>query len=324
MTTGLFDFETSADGLLQRIAVLEAKTPEPGSLVAAELDSLRRRANSALKAIYSSLTPWQCAQVARHPQRPFALDYIASLFSEFVEFHGDRRSGDDAAIVAGFARFQGQSCVLVGQQKGRDTKEKLARNFGMPRPDGYRKAQRAFQMAAKFALPLICFVDTPGAFPGIDAEERGQSEAIGQSLLALTNIDCPVISVITGEGGSGGALALAVSDKIAMLRFSVYSVISPEGCASILWKTAERAGVAAEAMAITAAQLKTFGLIDDVIDEAAGGAHRYPKATYRSVGDYLATALKELASKSRDMLIAQRMERLANYGQFNIATLNQG
>jgi acetyl-CoA carboxylase carboxyl transferase subunit alpha len=254
--------------------------------------------------------------VARHPQRPYTLDYLDLVFSDFEELHGDRNYADDHAIVGGLARFNGQSCMVIGHQKGRDTKEKIHRNFGMPRPEGYRKALRLMRLAEKFGLPVFTFVDTPGAYPGIDAEERGQSEAIGRNLAVMTELKVPLIATIIGEGGSGGALAIAVADVVAMLQYSTYSVISPEGCASILWKSAERAGDAAETMGITAPRLKSLGLIDRIINEPVGGAHRDHRAMAQSVKKALQEALKQLAGLSTGELIERRFERLMSYGRF--------
>ncbi len=268
------------------------------------------------KEIYAKLTPWQVAQVARHPQRPYSLDFIGLMFSGFEELHGDRVFGDDASIVGGLARFDGEPCVVVGHQKGRDTKEKILRNFGMPRPEGYRKALRLMQLAEKFSLPVFSFVDTPGAYPGIDAEERNQSEAIGRNLYAMASLKTPVIVTVIGEGGSGGALAIAVGDVVLMLQYATYSVISPEGCASILWKSADKAPEAAETLGITAGRLKTLGLIDKIVPEPLGGAHRDPQATAASLKKALAEALAGLQEKKPKELVEERLERLMAYGRF--------
>ncbi|MFI4924660.1 MAG: acetyl-CoA carboxylase carboxyltransferase subunit alpha, partial [Vicinamibacteria bacterium] len=270
----------------------------------------------------SKLTAWQIAQVARHPQRPYTLDYIAGLFTEFRELHGDRTYSDDPAIVGGLARFNGKPCVVIGHQKGRDTKEKIHRNFGMPRPEGYRKALRLMKLAEKFGLPLFTFVDTPGAYPGIGAEERGQSEAIGRNLFEMAGLRTPVIVTVIGEGGSGGALAIAVGDVTLMLQYSTYSVISPEGCASILWKSAEQASEAAEILGITAPRLKQLGLVDKVVNEPVGGAHRDPAATIATLKKALAEALKPLAELSLDELVERREDRIVSYGKFK--ELNPG
>ena len=248
--------------------------------------------------------------------RPYTLDYLGLAFTDFEELHGDRNYADDHAIVGGLARFNGQSCMVIGHQKGRDTKEKIHRNFGMPRPEGYRKALRLMRLAEKFGLPIFTFIDTPGAYPGIDAEERGQSEAIGRNLAVMTELKVPLIATVIGEGGSGGALAIAVADVVAMLQYSTYSVISPEGCASILWKSAERAGDAAETMGITAHRLKSLGLIDRIINEPVGGAHRDHRAVAQSVKKSLQEALKQLSGLSSSELIERRFERLMSYGRF--------
>ena len=255
--------------------------------------------------------------VARHPQRPYTLDYVNSLFSDFRELHGDRSYADDAAIVGGLARFNGKPCMVLGHQKGRDTKEKIIRNFGMPRPEGYRKALRLMKLAEKFGLPLFTFVDTPGAYPGIGAEERGQSEAIGHNIFEMAQLEVPIIVTIIGEGGSGGALALSVGDQVLMLQYSVYSVISPEGCASILWKTAERASEAAEALGITAHRLKALGLIDKIVSEPVGGAHRDSKAMSASLKRALGDALRQVSDLKVKELLDRRYERLQSYGRFS-------
>ena len=269
--------------------------------------------------MYAKLTPWQMAQVARHPQRPFTLDYINTLCTDFAELHGDRSYADDLSIVGGLARFNGQSVMVIGQQKGRDTKEKILRNFGMPRPEGYRKAMRLMRLAEKFGIPVLTFVDTPGAYPGIGAEERGQSEAIGRSLYVMAELRVPVICTVIGEGGSGGALALAVGDIVMMLQYAIYSVISPEGCASILWKSADKAPEAAETLGITASRLKTLGLIDKIISEPLGGAHRDHAAMMQNMKKALQDALRTFANKGIDELIAARFDRLMDYGKFKEA-----
>jgi acetyl-CoA carboxylase carboxyl transferase subunit alpha len=259
------------------------------------------------------------AQVARHPQRPFTLDYIGALFTHFEELHGDRSFSDDPSIVGGLARFNGTACVVVGHQKGRDTKEKIARNFGMPKPEGYRKALRLMKLAEKFSLPVFTFVDTPGAYPGIDAEERGQSEAIGRNLFEMARLRTPIIVTIIGEGGSGGALAIAVGDAILMMQYATYSVISPEGCASILWRSAEMAPDAAEALGITASRLKTLGLIDKIVPEPLGGAHRDPQFAAQALKKALAEALKQLQEMKPRELVETRLERLMAHGKFKEA-----
>ena len=284
--------------------------------IADEIARLARKSQQLTKEIYSKLTSWQIAQVARHPQRPYTLDYIAGIFTEFRELHGDRAYADDAAIVGGLARFNGKPCVVIGHQKGRDTKEKIHRNFGMPRPEGYRKALRLMKLAEKFGLPLFTFVDTPGAYPGIGAEERGQSEAIGRNLFEMAGLRTPVVVTVIGEGGSGGALAIAVGDVTLMLQYATYSVISPEGCASILWKSAEQAPEAAEILGITAPRLKQLGLIDKVIPEPVGGAHRDPAAMIATLKKALADALKPLAELPIDELVERREDRIVSYGKF--------
>ncbi len=284
--------------------------------VSDELKKLTRKLADLNKAIYSKLTPWQVAQVARHAQRPYTLDYASGLFTEFVELHGDRSYADDAAIVGGLAKFDGQSCMVIGHQKGRDTKEKVLRNWGMPRPEGYRKALRLMKMADKFGLPIFTFIDTPGAYPGVGAEERGQSEAIGRNLFEMAQIKSPIIVTVIGEGGSGGALAIAVGDVTIMLQFATYSVISPEGCASILWKSAERAPEAAENMGITAQRLKSLRLIDHIVPEPAGGAHRDPVTMMGNLKKVLVEELARLVALTPDKRLALRRERLADYGAF--------
>jgi acetyl-CoA carboxylase carboxyl transferase subunit alpha len=308
----------------QPLAELQSKIDELTELhhgvdqldVSDELKKLTRKLADLNKAVYAKLTPWQVAQVARHPQRPYTLDYANGLFTDFVELHGDRTYGDDAAVVGGLARFDGKSCMVIGHQKGRDTKEKVLRNWGMPRPEGYRKALRLMQMADKFGLPIFTFVDTPGAYPGVGAEERGQSEAIGRNLFEMAQIKSPIIVTIIGEGGSGGALAIAVGDVTIMLQYSTYSVISPEGCASILWKSAERAPEAAESLGITAQRLKALGLIDHIVAEPPGGAHRDPVAMMGNLKAVLASEFTRLSALTPDKRLAARRERLAGYGPF--------
>ncbi len=284
--------------------------------ISEEISRLEAKNLALTKDIYAKLSPWQIAQVARHPQRPYSLDYFEHIFTEFEELHGDRAFADDHAIVGGIARFAGQSCVVIGHQKGRDTKEKIFRNFGMPRPEGYRKALRLMRLAERFGMPIFTFVDTPGAYPGIDAEERGQSEAIGRNLYEMAELTVPIITTIIGEGGSGGALAIAVADVVMMLQYSTYSVISPEGCASILWKSAEKAAEAADTMGITATRLKTLGLVDRVITEPAGGAHRDHRAMAVALKKALQDQLKQLAPLSPAELVERRFERVMAYGRF--------
>ena len=262
MKTTFLDFEQSIAELEAKIEELRYVQDDSAIDISEEIQRLQKKSQALTKDLYSKLTPWQVSQVARHPQRPYTLDYVAELFTDFEELHGDRAFADDRSIVGGLSRFGGQSVMIIGHQKGRDTKEKILRNFGMPRPEGYRKAMRLMHLAEKFGIPLLTFVDTPGAYPGIDAEERGQSEAIGRSLYVMAELKVPIISTVIGEGGSGGALAIAVGDVVMMLQYSTYSVISPEGCASILWKSADKAPVAAETMGITASRIKTLGRQD--------------------------------------------------------------
>jgi len=316
MKTTFLDFEQPIAELEAKIESLRFAQDESAVDISEEIGRLEAKSQSLTKDIYAKLTPWQIAMVARHPQRPYTLDYVAQLFTGFEELHGDRVYGDDRAIVGGLARFNGQSVMLIGHQKGRDTKEKIVRNFGMPRPEGYRKAMRLMRLAEKFAMPVFTFVDTPGAYPGIDAEERGQSEAIGRNLLVMSQLRVPVICTVIGEGGSGGALAIAVGDALLMLQYSTYAVISPEGCASILWKSADRASEAAESMAITAARLKTLGLIDRIVNEPLGGAHRDPRAMCTALKKVLQDTLRQLAELSTAELVKRRLERLMSYGKF--------
>lgn len=307
----------------QPIADLEAKIEQlrqvsDGSVVnlTEDIAKLEKKVDALTRDIFSDLTPWQVTQVARHPLRPYMLDYVQALFTDFTELHGDRHFRDDQALIGGLARFDGKPVMVIGHQKGRDTKEKVARNFGMPRPEGYRKALRLMQMAEKFCLPIITFIDTPGAYPGIGAEERNQSEAIARNLLEMSRLRTPVICSVIGEGGSGGALAVGVGDHVAMLQYSVYSVISPEGCASILWKDAKHAEEAAAAMGMTAASLLKHGLIDEVIAEPAGGAHRNRDAMYGQFRDSLRTALNAAMKRPRQDLLARRRERLLALGEY--------
>jgi acetyl-CoA carboxylase carboxyl transferase subunit alpha len=316
MKPTFLDFEQPIAELEEKIEQLRFVQDDSAVDISDEISRLEGKSQVLTKDIYAKLTPWQVAQVARHPQRPYTLDYIEHIFTDFKELHGDRAYAEDAAIVGGLARFNGQSCVVIGHQKGRDTKEKIARNFGMPRPEGYRKALRLMHLAEKFGLPVFTFIDTPGAYPGIGAEERGQSEAIGRNLYVMAELKVPLICTVIGEGGSGGALAIAVGDQVIMLQYSTYAVISPEGCASILWKSAEKASSAAEAMGITAARLKSLGLIDKVVNEPVGGAHRNPRAMAQSLKRALGDALRSVDTLSPAELIAQRMEKLMEYGRF--------
>ena len=315
MKTSFFDFEQDIAELEGKIEMLRSEKSESAVDISVEIALLEKKCQTLTKDTYAGLTPWQVAQVARHPQRPYTLDYLNLLFTDFEELHGDRTFADDHAIVGGLARFNGQPVMVIGHQKGHDTKEKLSRNFGMPRPEGYRKALRLMRLAEKFAIPIFTFIDTPGAFPGIDAEERGQSEAIGRNLYEMAELKTPIVVTVIGEGGSGGALAIGVGDVVQMLQFSTYSVISPEGCASILWKSAEKAGEAAEIMGITAARLKSLGLIDRVVPEPVGGAHRDPEGMARNLRKALQEALKQLAGVPIDTLLETRFSRLMSYGR---------
>jgi acetyl-CoA carboxylase carboxyl transferase subunit alpha len=314
------DFEQPIAELEARIDELRFVQDDSAVDISEEIGRLQKKSQALTKDIYSKLSPWQVAQVARHPQRPYTLDYVGALFSDFEELHGDRSFADDPSIVGGLARFNGQPVMVIGHQKGRDTKEKIFRNFGMPRPEGYRKSMRLMRLAEKFGLPVLTFVDTPGAYPGIGAEERGQSEAIGRSLYAMAELRVPIVSTIIGEGGSGGALAVAVGDVVIMLQYATYSVISPEGCASILWKSAEMAPEAAETLGITASRLKVLGLVDKIVNEPLGGAHRDHAAAAQSVKKALQDALRSLADKRPAELVETRFERLMDYGKFKEAT----
>ncbi|TXG95279.1 MAG: acetyl-CoA carboxylase carboxyltransferase subunit alpha [Rhodocyclaceae bacterium] len=316
MKTSFLDFEQSIADLEAKIEELRFVQDDSAVDISEEIDRLEKKSGQLTKDIYAKLSPWQISQVARHPQRPYTLDYLSLIFTDFEEMHGDRAFADDHAIVGGLARFNGQPVMVIGHQKGRDTKEKIFRNFGMPRPEGYRKALRLMKLAEKFGIPVMTFVDTPGAYPGIDAEERGQSEAIGRNLYVMAELKVPVIVTIIGEGGSGGALAIAVGDTVQMLQYSTYSVISPEGCASILWKSAEKAPEAAETMGITAQRLKTLGLIDKIVNEPLGGAHRDHAAMAQNLKKALQEALKQLSGLSTAELLATRYERLMSYGRF--------
>jgi len=314
------DFEQPIAELEARIDELRFVQDDSAVDISEEISRLQKKSQALTKEVYSKLSPWQVAQVARHPQRPYTLDYVGMLFTDFEELHGDRGFSDDPSIVGGLARFNGQPVMVLGHQKGRDTKEKIYRNFGMPRPEGYRKAMRLMRLAEKFGLPVLTFVDTPGAYPGIGAEERGQAEAIGRNLYAMAELKAPLIATVIGEGGSGGALAVAVGDVTMMMQYATYSVISPEGCASILWKNAEMAPEAAEILGITAGRLKTLGLIDKIVNEPLGGAHRDHAAAAQSLKKALQDALRSLADKSPAELVEARFERLMNYGKFKEAT----
>ncbi len=310
------DFESPIAELEKKIEELHSTNAEVSVDLSKELASLEQKSQQLTKEIYKSLTAWQITKVARHAERPYTLDYINAIFTDFVEMHGDRHFADDLSIVGGLARLNGVPCMVLGHQKGRDTKERTLRNFGMTKPEGYRKALRLMKTAERFKLPVFTFVDTPGAYPGIDAEERGQSEAIGRNIFEMTQLEVPIITTIIGEGGSGGALAISVADQVLMLQYAVYSVISPEGCASILWKTAEKAAVAAEALGITAPRLKTLGLIDKIVSEPSGGAHRDPALMCTTLKKSLIEALRLVSGSSTPKLLDTRYERLQSYGRF--------
>src|SRR5881409_4449831 len=320
MKTAFLDFEQPIAELESKIEELRFAQDDSATDISEEIQRLQKKSAALTKEIYGKLTPWQVAQVARHPQRPYTLDYAAALFSDFEELHGDRSFADDASIVGGLARFNGQSVIVIGHQKGRDTKEKIFRNFGMPRPEGYRKAMRLMRLAEKFGIPVLSLVDTPGAYPGIGAEERGQSEAIGRSLYEMAGLRIPVIVTVIGEGGSGGALAIAIGDLTLMLQYSTYSVISPEGCASILWKSAKHAEEAAETLGITAPRLKTLGLIDKVVTEPHGGAHRDHAAMMATLKKALTDALRHAQERPLDVLLDAREDKLLGYGKFKEIT----
>jgi acetyl-CoA carboxylase carboxyl transferase subunit alpha len=316
MKPSYLEFEQPIADLKEKIRELSTATDDVDIDVAEEIAKLQTKCDSLTTSIFQKLDPWQVSQVARHPERPFTLDYIKLVFTEFEELHGDRAFADDPAIVCGIGRLNGQAVAIIGQQKGRDTKEKLHRNFGMPRPEGYRKALRIMKLAEKFNLPLITLIDTPGAYPGVGAEERGQSEAIARNLITLADLRTPVICTVIGEGGSGGALAIGVGDRVNMMQYSTYSVISPEGCASILWKSADKAPDAAEAMGITAGRLHELNLIDRIIEEPLGGAHRDHQAAADALKTALTEDLSHLSSMLFDDLIAKRSERLRGFGEF--------
>jgi acetyl-CoA carboxylase carboxyl transferase subunit alpha len=310
------EFEQPIAELETKIEELRYVQNESAVDISDEIDRLAKKSQQLTKDIYSSLNPWQVTLIARHPQRPYTLDYVNEVFTDFQELHGDRTYADDLSIVGGLARFNGQACMVLGHQKGRDTKERGLRNFGMSRPEGYRKALRLMRLAEKFGLPVFTFVDTPGAYPGIGAEERGQSEAIGRNIFEMAQLEVPIITTIIGEGGSGGALAISVADQVLMLQYAIYSVISPEGCASILWKTAERANEAAEALGITAHRLKALGLVDKIVNEPVGGAHRDPKQMAAYLKRGLNDALRQVNDLKPKELQDHRYGRLRNYGRY--------
>ncbi|KUM43881.1 acetyl-CoA carboxylase carboxyltransferase subunit alpha [Pseudomonas sp. EpS/L25] len=314
MNPNYLDFEQPIADLQAKIEELRLVGNDNALNISDEIARLQEKSQALTKSIFSDLSSWQVARLARHPLRPYTLDYIGYLFSDFEELHGDRHFADDPAIVGGIARLDGRPVMIIGHQKGREVREKVRRNFGMPRPEGYRKACRLMEMAERFKMPILTFIDTPGAYPGIDAEERGQSEAIAWNLRVMARLKTPIIATVIGEGGSGGALAIGVCDQLNMLQHSTYSVISPEGCASILWKTAEKAPEAAEAMGITAERLKSLNIVDQVIDEPLGGAHRDPQAMAASLRNALLQQLDELKGYDVPALLERRYERLMSYG----------
>ena len=316
MKTTFLDFEQPIAELEAKIEELRFVQDDSALDISEEIRRLQKKSQTLTKDIYAKLNAWQVSQVARHPQRPYTLDYVQGLFTDFAELRGDRAYADDAAIVGGMARFNGEPVMVIGHQKGRDTKEKIYRNFGMPRPEGYRKALRLMRLAEKFRLPIFTFIDTPGAYPGIGAEERGQSEAIARNLYVMAELQTPIICTIVGEGGSGGALAIGVGDRTLILQYSTYSVISPEGCASILWKSADKASVAAETLGITADRLKANGLVDRIIEEPLGGAQRDWDTMFQSMRRALTDTLSELRKQSPDALLSARYQRLRSYGSF--------
>lgn len=315
MKNTFLEFEKPIEELEQKIEQLRHVSSDSAVDISEEITRLQQKSEAQTTAIYAKLTPWQTALVARHPQRPYTMDYINEIFTDFHELHGDRMFADDLSIVGGLARFNGEACMVIGHQKGRDTKERAKRNFGMPKPEGYRKAMRLMRLAEKFGIPIFTFVDTPGAYPGIGAEERGQSEAIGHNLYAMAELKVPLIATIIGEGGSGGALAIAVGDMVHMLQYSTYAVISPEGCASILWRSADKASLAAEALAITAPRLLELGLIDKVVPEPIGGAHRDVSAMCKTLRRVLTESLRQVEDFETKDLLDRRLERLMSYGR---------
>ncbi|MDE0715358.1 MAG: acetyl-CoA carboxylase carboxyltransferase subunit alpha [Gammaproteobacteria bacterium] len=312
------DFEKPIAELEEKIIELQRVGADRSLDLDEEIERMREKNRELTEDIFSKLTPWQVTQIARHPLRPYTLDYVERMCTDFQELHGDRMYSDDAAIVAGMCRIGGRSVALIGHQKGRDTRERTRRNFGMPRPEGYRKAQRVMQLADRFHLPVVTLIDTSGAYPGVGAEERGQSEAIARSLEVMASLNVPVVSVVIGEGGSGGALAIGVCDRLLMMEYAVYSVISPEGCASILWKSAEKAADAAEAMKMTTGELRAQGLVDKVIPEPSGGAHRDYDAASRSVASAVSAALDQLCDRPMDVLLEQRYQRLMKLGKYGV------
>ena len=314
MPKHFLDFEKPIAELQAKIEELRYVTDDTDIDINEEINRLQQKSADLTRSIFSALTPWQISQLARHPERPYTLDYIEHLITDFEQLHGDRAFADDQALVCGVGRFEGRPVAVIGHQKGRETREKMRCNFGMPRPEGYRKAQRIMKLAEKFKLPVLTLIDTPGAYPGVGAEERGQSEAIARNLYVMADLKTPIINTVIGEGGSGGALAVGVGDRVYMLQYAVYSVISPEGCASILWKSADKAPEAAEALGLTAPRLQALGLVDGIIDEPLGGAHRDPAAVFRGLRHTLADALQSLDAMSTDRLVEHRYQRLMNFG----------
>ncbi len=319
MAMNFLDFEAPIAELEAKIDELKFVSSDAEVNIAEEIARLRAKSRALTTSIFSNLTQWQIAQLARHPQRPYTLDYVSSIFTDFQELHGDRMYADDYAIVGGVARLDGRPVMLIGQQKGRDTKERVRRNYGMPKPEGYRKALRLMRMAERFQLPLITFIDTSGAYPGVGAEERGQSEAIARNLFEMSTLQVPIISVVIGEGGSGGALAIGVGDRLLMLQYSIYSVISPEGCAGILWRSADKKDLAAEAMGVSAERIAKLGVVDEVLKEPLGGAHRDPQMMSDTLKEALLRHLNELQSKPVEQLMTAREQRLRGYGVYSVS-----
>jgi acetyl-CoA carboxylase carboxyl transferase subunit alpha len=316
MNLNFLDFEQPIAELEAKIEELRYVGKDAALNISDEVSRLKKKSEELTRSIFASLSPWQISQLARHPQRPYTLDYLERIFTEWQELRGDRAFADDPAIVGGLARLDDRPVMVIGHQKGRDTKEKILRNFGMPRPEGYRKAMRLMQMAERFRLPLLTFIDTPGAYPGVGAEERGQSEAIARNLFVMSELRTPILCTVIGEGGSGGALAVGVGDRVLMMQYATYSVISPEGCASILWKSAEKAPEAAEALGITSGRLQELGLVDGVIEEPLGGAHRDVEAMARALRERLIQELDVLSAVSLDDLVESRYRRLRQYGAY--------
>ena len=319
MDLKFLEFEQPIAELEARIDALKFVSEDSELNISEEIERLKNKSETLTRSIFSNLTAWQIAQLARHPQRPYTLDYIERICTDFHELHGDRMYADDHSLVGGLARLDGEPIVIMGHQKGRDTKERMWRNYGMARPEGYRKALRLMRLAEKFGLPLVTMIDTAGAYPGIGAEERGQSEAIARNLFTMSSLAVPIVTVVTGEGGSGGALAIGVADRVLMLQYSIYSVISPEGCAGILWRSADKKDLAAEAMGVSAERIAKLGIVDEVIKEPLGGAHRDPQVMADTVKDALLRHLGELQTLPIEQVVAKRQERLRNYGVYSEA-----